>query len=474
MTGALGLRNIRLFIAFRVFFNNRFYYPVFTILFVDYGLTVEQFSLLNAVWALTIVVAEAPSGALADALGRKRLLVLAALLTIAELALISFAPVGNISLLFSLFLISRILSGLADAASSGADEAIAYDSLVAAGLVSQWPRALSAQMRLTALFFVVSSISGSWLYDPAAMNGLRQCFGLFPNLTQSDTMRFPMYATLVLAIINLPVTLAFQEPGDRLPVEPPRERFREPSAEPHEGTASTVNSAVQHAFRRQLWRSFGNIVAAARWIVASKLAMAIILIGMLHDHILRLSVTLTSQYFRICNLPESRFGLINAAVSVIGLFVPKLAEFLVSRYHLTTNWLISAGIGLTGLFLLAGFQLWLGIAAVLLSFMAMMLTSFFVSHYLNAITGSDIRATVLSFKGMVFNLGYGMAGILLALAMRVGHETASGTANGTAGGTIADGAAGFVQAVRFFPWYFLILLAFLLPLCRRWARMAKK
>jgi hypothetical protein len=107
---------------------------------------------------------------------------------------------------------------------------------------------------------------------------------------------------------------------------------------------------------------------------------------------------------------------------------------------------------------LASFQLWLGIAAVLLTFMAMTLTSFFTSHYLNAITGSDIRATVLSFKGMVFNLGYGLAGILFALAMRAGHETT------------ADGAAGFVTAVRFFPWYFLILLAVFLPLGWRWTR----
>ncbi|EKD35486.1 MAG: hypothetical protein ACD_75C01891G0001, partial [uncultured bacterium] len=36
--------NIRLFVAFRTFFNARFYYPVFTILFLDFGLTIEQFA----------------------------------------------------------------------------------------------------------------------------------------------------------------------------------------------------------------------------------------------------------------------------------------------------------------------------------------------------------------------------------------------------------------------------------------------
>lgn len=37
-----------------------------------------------------------------------------------------------------------------------------------------------------------------------------------------------------------------------------------------------------------------------------------------------------------------------------------------------------------------------------------------VSHYLNAITDSARRATVLSFKGLVFNLGYGALGLLFA------------------------------------------------------------
>ena len=93
-TSPFTIRNIRLFIAFRIFFNARFYYPVFTILFLDYGLTIEQFALLNTVWAITIVCSEVPSGALADLLGRKRLLVLTSLLMIVEISVIAFVPIS--------------------------------------------------------------------------------------------------------------------------------------------------------------------------------------------------------------------------------------------------------------------------------------------------------------------------------------------------------------------------------------------
>ena len=72
--------NVRRFTVFRLLYTARFYYPVFTVLFLDYGVTLEQFALLNMVWALSIVIAEVPSGALADIIGHKRLLVFAALL----------------------------------------------------------------------------------------------------------------------------------------------------------------------------------------------------------------------------------------------------------------------------------------------------------------------------------------------------------------------------------------------------------
>ena len=91
-----SIHNIRLFISFRVFFNARFYYPVFTILFLDFGLTLEQFALLNAVWAASIVLLEVPSGALADIIGRRNLLVFAGVLMVTEMLLLCFVPRTNL------------------------------------------------------------------------------------------------------------------------------------------------------------------------------------------------------------------------------------------------------------------------------------------------------------------------------------------------------------------------------------------
>ncbi|HMW48369.1 MAG TPA: hypothetical protein PKC70_08745, partial [Cellvibrionaceae bacterium] len=58
--------NPRRYIIFTVFYNARAYYPVLAVLFLDLGLSLDQFVLLNLIWALTIFFCEVPSGALAD------------------------------------------------------------------------------------------------------------------------------------------------------------------------------------------------------------------------------------------------------------------------------------------------------------------------------------------------------------------------------------------------------------------------
>jgi MFS family permease len=55
---------------------------------------------------------------------------------------------------------------------------------------------------------------------------------------------------------------------------------------------------------------------------------------------------------------------------------------------------------------------------------AMSTLQFFTSNYLNQWTESHVRATVLSFRGVAFNMGYAVAGVLFAqltARLRVTH-----------------------------------------------------
>ena len=184
-----AITNIRLFLTFRVLFNARFYYPIFSILFLDFGLTLSQFAILNAVWAATIVVCEVPSGALADILGRRNLLVLASMLMVVEIGLWAFVPRQNLTLLFWVFVLNRILSGMAEAAASGADEALAYDSLALAGKTADWGVVLERQGQLQAAGFVVAMTLGGVMYDPELMSRIMGWFGVAVTFSKDLTLR---------------------------------------------------------------------------------------------------------------------------------------------------------------------------------------------------------------------------------------------------------------------------------------------
>jgi MFS family permease len=391
--------NIRCFIAFRFFFNARFYYPVFTILFLDYGLTIEQFALLNSVWAATIVLAEVPSGALADLIGRKPLLLTTSLLMVCEMLLLSFVPLDNITLVFWAFLLNRILSGLAEAMASGADEALAYDSLVEQGDKNDWPVVLSVMMRVKSLGSIITMSLGALIYDPAIVNKVTHFFGSTATLSQQTTMRFPIYLTLVLGILSCITTVLMQETRQT-------ETTREPAR-------SHLQNGV-HALKLT-W-------SAGVWIMKTPFALVVILFGMGFDHILRLLITMTSQYFRLIDLPEAIFGIIGGAMAIVGLFIPKVAEKMVQRYSPLQNMLWLSAISLVALVSIAAYIPYWGILPILLVSSGIMLTAFFTSHYLNRIAESHQRATILSFKGLAFNLAYGLIGVAFAGLMNAIRE----------------------------------------------------
>src|ERR1700678_1944643 len=87
-------RNWRRFVLFRVLFNSRFYYPVLAVLFLDLGVSATQYTLLNFAWALAIVFTDLPAGVLADRIGRKPLLVTAAVFFVLGSGVVGLGPVA--------------------------------------------------------------------------------------------------------------------------------------------------------------------------------------------------------------------------------------------------------------------------------------------------------------------------------------------------------------------------------------------
>jgi MFS family permease len=367
-------KNANRFIIFSVFFTARAYYPVLAILFLDLGLTLDQFVLLNLIWAATIFLFEVPSGALADTIGRRTLLITASILMIIEMLCLLFAPRDGGIILLSLCVINRICSGLSEACASGADEALAYDSLPETGRTAAWDKLLANAMRWRSLGFVVAMILGGVLYDPHSINFL---LPTHLQLSADLVHRLPVALVLCQAVVCLLMTLRMVEPI-------------------HAESGSTLKHAV------------GLTLTTARWVFTHPKTLVVILIGVAIDSIVRNFATINSSYYRLIDLPEWSYGFLGAALGVLGLFVPSIAKRLNTRFSMLANLGLVAVASLIGLALLIPAWPIFGMLPVMFLMTMMGFLGFTISRVLHQEANSAQRATVLSVKGLVFNLGYGL------------------------------------------------------------------
>ena len=113
-------------------------FPVYALLFTGAGLSTGQVSSLFIIWSATHVLLEVPSGAWADTVPRRRLLVLGAALYTGCFALWSVVPT------YAAFAGGFVLWGLSGSLVSGTYEAYVYDHLHARAATASYRRVIAA------------------------------------------------------------------------------------------------------------------------------------------------------------------------------------------------------------------------------------------------------------------------------------------------------------------------------------------
>jgi hypothetical protein len=310
--------------------------------------------------------------------------------------LLSVAPLHGGIVLLLCCLANRVLSGMAEGMASGADEALVFDSLAERDRSGEWPRVLDQVMRWQGVGMVIAMLVGGAIYDPAFVGRLCSFFGWSHSFAQGTTLRFPVYLNLITALLTLSVALGLREPAGRTTHVAPE----------------TKNAGGPEVTAWHL------VSTAGTWIVKTPVALFVITTGVMIDSVVRLFLTFSSSYFRLIEIPEATFGVIGATMGGLGLAVSPLARRMVASNSVAQNY------GLLALTVLAGlvgvscrWPYW-GVLFILPLAGAMMALGYIVSYYLNAIVDSSHRATVLSFKGVAFNLGYGFISLIFALVLR--------------------------------------------------------
>ena len=159
--------------------------------------------------------------------------------------------------------------------------------------------------------------------------------------------------------------------------------------------------------------------------------------GVLFDTFLRLFLTFASNYYRLIGLPEFVYGFMGSAFALFGFVAASLARRLAAKFSARAVFALVGTMILVGLAGLCPATPIYGIWVIVPIGLSMPMLQYFLSNYLNAWTTSELRATVLSFRGVALNLGYGLAGLGFAGATSaIGASDPGLTANAIFGRTL--------------------------------------
>ena len=178
--------NVRLFQVY-IFVNRlEMWFPIVALFLLDKGLSLAQYAALDAVWYLSTLVFEVPTGVVTDRYGKKTSLLLGALFQSLSLFILAF---GNS---FLDICVSYVLWGFASSFETGTHDALIYDSLKQMGREGDYRRVTG---RVTTIAILASAL-GSVLAGYLAGIGLA----------------LPIVLTAAISLLLCPVILFFTEP----------------------------------------------------------------------------------------------------------------------------------------------------------------------------------------------------------------------------------------------------------------------
>ncbi|PLR89828.1 MFS transporter [Bacillus sp. T33-2] len=152
-------KNIR-YIYIYIFVAQLFFDRALWVIYMgDSGMTMTQIGILEALLHLSVVLIEIPTGMIADLYGRKQSLLIGNILSIC------YAIVMLISDSFSLFGMALIMLGIGVTFQSGAEEALAYDTLKEKKQEHRYTKVFGNMTALALLSLSLSKLAGGLMAE---------------------------------------------------------------------------------------------------------------------------------------------------------------------------------------------------------------------------------------------------------------------------------------------------------------------
>lgn len=328
--------------------------PIVVLFYQDNGLSMSQIFLLKSVYSIAMVVAELPSGYLADVWGCRRTLLLGAILGTIGMAIYSLSSD------FASFMVAEIILGLGFSFVSGADSALLYDSLKAKNRELEY---IKFEGRITSVGNFAEALAG-----------------VAGGLLATVSLRTPYYFQIAVAAIAIPAAYFLKEPQhvqDRIQLK-----------------MKEILSIVRLTYQQPEMRS---VLLIASFTGAATLTYA----------------WFVQLYFIEAGVPVAVFGILWTLLNLsTGVF--SMLSYRIERWLGRKNTLLLIVILLSAGFILSSIEISIAGIAILFGFyMVRGLATPVLKHYINQYTDSNVRATILSVRNFEIRIIFAVIGPIL-------------------------------------------------------------
>ena len=328
--------------------------PIVVLFYEENGLELRHVFILQAIYSVSIVALEIPSGYLADAWGRKYTLVLGSILGFFGFLTYSFSN-G-----FTGFLIAEIILGIGQSLISGADSALLYDSLLETGKKDDY---IKYEGRLVSLGNFAEAFAG-----------------ILGGLLAALSLRYPYYAQTFVSAIAIPASIMLYEPQTH---------------------KILIKMSFNHIMQIVKYSLYGNKELMWNIIFSSVIGAATLTMAWF-----------VQPYLKLVALPLSMFGimwtLLNLTVGFSSMYAHKI-EF----YYKQKKTIIGIAILIPlGFIVLSSINAFWGISILFLFYIIRGIATPVLKDYINRLCDSDVRATVLSVRNFVIRIFFAIIGPL--------------------------------------------------------------
>ncbi len=331
------------------------YMPIVVPFFESNGLSMKDIMLLQAIYSVAIVILEIPSGYLADVIGRKKTLVLGAVFGVMGFSTYSLSH-G-----FSGFLIASILLGIGQSCVSGADSALLYDSLLESGKEKSYSR---FEGRISSMGNLAEALAG-----------------ILGGLLAGISLRSPFLAQTFVAFIAVPAALTLKEPA--------RHRVLE-------------RKGITEILRIAQFAVFGDRILSRNIFLSAVTGTATLTMAWF-----------AQPYFEYSKIDIAWFGLLWASLNLTVALSSYTAHKLESRIGQRSSILLISTCIPACYLLLCVLNVAAGLAILFFFYLVRGYATPVLKDYINRVTESHIRATVLSVRNFIIRLIFALTGPLL-------------------------------------------------------------